>query len=101
MRLLITVRIRMKSEEAGGRHASFTEGYCPHLVVSGHSEWLPVRATHCPGPVAPGDEAEVVFAWMNGSALDHSALQADATFEVMEGPRMVGNGCIIEKRFEV
>src|SRR5262245_34968196 len=96
MKPSVVTRIQMKPEASGGRHAPFTEGYCPHFVVAGHSEWLGVRVVQCPGPVAPGDEAEVVFALMYHPQLDYSVLQVGTTFDVMEGPHAVATGRVLQ-----
>jgi len=96
MKPSVVARIQMKPEAADGRHSAFTEGYSPHFVVSDHAEWLGVRAIQCPGPVAPGDEAEVVFALMYYPEVDYSELRVGATFEVMEGPRAVARGLVLK-----
>ena len=95
MKPRILVRVTMKREDDGGRHAAFTEGYCPHLVAEGTETWLGVRASACPGPVAPGDTAEVGFELMYYPGLDYSALVPGTKFFVMEGARAVGEGIVL------
>ncbi len=85
----------MRPEFDGGRHGPFTEGYRPHFIVSGHSDWLGVWALKCPGPVSPGDTAEVVFGLLYFPAVDYSALQPGAEFAVHEGPRVVATGTVL------
>ena len=85
----------MRAETDGGRHGPFTEGYRPHFVVAGHSEWLGVWALECPGPVAPGDTAEVVFALLYHPAVDYSPLQPGCEFAVHEGPRVIATGTVL------
>lgn len=92
------VRIRMKSMQEGGRRCPFTEGYCPHFVISGCDTWYGVRASQCPGPVGPGDEVEVVFAFMYHPNLDYNILKVGTSFEMMEGPKVVATGVILELR---
>lgn len=86
----------MKSRELGGRHAPFSEGYCPYFVVAGTTELLAVRAEHCPGgPVAPGTEGEASFSLLYSPNVDYSALVPGVFFEVIEGPRSVASGTVI------
>lgn len=92
----ILVHLSMNLEQSGGRHGPFTEGYRPHFVVDG-GEWLGVTATHCPGPVAPGDEADVEFELVYHPKVDYSALTVGAEFAVHEGPRVVASGKVIER----
>jgi translation elongation factor EF-Tu-like GTPase len=96
----VLVHLKMKPESSGGRHAPFTEGYRPHLIVPSQGEWLGVTATRCPGPVAPGDEAEVEFALAYHPKVDYSALIVGADFEMHEGPRVVATGTVLERRGE-
>lgn len=96
MKASVLTRIQMKPYGAGGRNAPFTEDYCPDFVVSGQSERLQVRAIQCPGPVSPGEEAEVVFSLMYHPQRDYSSLQVGVTFYVMEGFRVIATGRILE-----
>jgi translation elongation factor EF-Tu-like GTPase len=56
---------------------------------------LGVRASRCPGPVSPGDTAEVAFELMYHPRVDYSALAPGRSFLVMEGARPVGEGIVI------
>ena len=94
----LLVRISMKPEHEGGRHAAFTLGYCPHFVVDGTEAWLGVRASKCPAPVEPGDTAEVGFELIY-PAVDYSAVRKGANVRVMEGARSVDAGVVLD-RFE-
>ncbi|XHS80500.1 hypothetical protein ACFJGW_00995 [Burkholderiaceae bacterium UC74_6] len=87
----------MKTEADGGRHAPFTEGYRPHLVVPPDGEYLGVTATCCAGPVAPGDEAEVQFDLDYHPALDYSALRIGTEFQMREGARTVAIGRVVRR----
>ncbi len=92
----LLTRVPMKPEVEGGRHSPFWEGYCPHLVVPGREGgYLGVRASACPGPVAPGEEAEVAFEWRYPPAVDYSSLAPGCDFLIMEGARVVGTGRVI------
>jgi len=88
----IVVRLNMKSEAQGGRPAAFTEGYRPHFVVPPSDVFLSVTASCCPGPVAPGDQADVAFVLDYHPKLDYSALRVGAEFEMREGPKVVAVG---------
>jgi translation elongation factor EF-Tu-like GTPase len=96
----VLVRLKMKLEESGGRHAAFTEGYRPHFVIPPDGEYLGVIATNCPGPVSPGDEADVEFAFVYHPKVDYSALRVGAEFEMREGPRAVAIGRVLERNDE-
>jgi translation elongation factor EF-Tu-like GTPase len=92
----VLVRLKMKPEESGGRHAPFTEGYRPHFVVS-EGEWLGVIATRCTGPVAPSDEADFEFELVYHPKVDYSPLTVGAEFAMHEGPRVVATGTVLER----
>ena len=89
----------MKPEAEGGRHAPFTEGYRAHFVIPSDGEYLGVIATRCPGPVAPGDEAEVEFGLVYHPNVDYRALRARSGFEMREGARAVATGRV-ERRLD-
>src|SRR5690349_5030136 len=72
------------SESEGGRHGPFTEGYCPHFIAEGSMEWLGVRGSSCPGPVAPGDTAELRVELLYHPELHYSALEPGSKFKVVE-----------------
>jgi len=91
----LTIRLTMKKESEGGRHGPFTAGYCPHLVATASAEWLGVRVSASPGPVPPGDTADVRVELLYHPNLDYSVLSPGAQFQVMEGPRVVGEGTVL------
>lgn len=83
----------MKSEAAGGRHAPFSAGYAPYLVVVGTSELLAVRACNSVA-VSPGESAEVPFELMYFPKLDYGGLRTGERVSLVEGPRIVGEGVV-------
>jgi translation elongation factor EF-Tu-like GTPase len=99
MRPGVVVHLKMKLEADGGRHAPFTEGYRPHFVIQPDGEYLSVIATRCPGPVAPGDEAEVEFDLVYHPNVSYNALRAGTEFEMREGARAVATGRV-ERRLD-
>ncbi len=99
MRPRVVVHLKMKPEADGGRHAPFTEGYRPHLVIPPDGEYLGVIAIRCPGPVAPGDEADVEFDLVYHPQVDYSSLRQGAEVEMREGGRAVAIGRV-ERRFD-
>jgi hypothetical protein len=99
MKSRVVVHLKMKSESEGGRRAPFTEGYRAHFVVPPDGEYLGVTAIHCPGRVAPGDEAMVEFDLAYHPRVDYSGLQVGTQIEMREGPRAVATGRI-ERRID-
>jgi translation elongation factor EF-Tu-like GTPase len=85
----------MKPESDGGRHGPFNEGYCPHLVAEGKTEWLGVRVVHCPDLVHPGEEKELEFELMYARSVDYSALARGRAFSILEGAKIVGTGMVL------
>ena len=92
----VLVHLTMKSEQDGGRNAPFTEGYRPHFTIE-EGEWLGVIATLCPGPVAPGDEADVEFELVYHPKVDYSALSGGVEFAMREGARVVATGRVLSR----
>lgn len=86
----------MKAEADGGRHGPFSEGFCPHFVATGKTEWLGVRAVRCPQFVYPGEEKEVDFELLYSPDVDYSDLSAISSFSIYEGPKNIGEGIVLE-----
>lgn len=78
-----------------GRSTPILEGYRPHLVVPPDATYLGVWVTACPGPVGPGEEAEVEFALMYHPIADYAALCPGAEVEVREGAKVVAVGVVV------
>ncbi len=95
MKPTIRARIKMKAEPEGGRHGPFNDGYCPHLVVEGKSEWLGVRTVKCSTFVYPGEEREISFELMYAPTLDYRDLEIGSRFAIHEGPKTVGEGTVL------
>ena len=91
----LAIRLTMRKESEGGRNAPFATGYCPHLVATGSSEWLGVRVSASLGPVAPGETADVRVELLYHREVDYSVLSPGARFQLMEGPRVVGEGTVL------
>jgi elongation factor Tu len=92
----LLVRVSMKTESEGGRHGPFEAGYCPHFIAEGSSDWLGVRVSSCAGPVAPGETAEIRVELLYHPKLDYSALYPGSKFKLVEGPRTIGDGLVLE-----
>jgi translation elongation factor EF-Tu-like GTPase len=92
----IIVHLRMKEEADGGRHGPFTDGYCPHVRVLGSELWLGVRVSHVAAPVFPGQSATVRLELMYHPNPEYSLLRPGAHFHVLEGPRTVADGEVID-----
>lgn len=74
----------------------FYEGYCPHVVVEGSEELLDVRVVNCPDSVHPGDEKLLELELMYHPRLDYRALESGARFSLVEGPKVIGIGVVLE-----
>ena len=85
----------MKPESAGGRHGPFNEGYCPHLVAEGKTEWLGVRVVRCPDLVHLGEERELEFELMYAPSVDYHDLAPGRAFSILEGSKVVGTGMVL------
>ena len=96
MKPVLRVRIKMKPESDGGRHGPFNEGYYPHFVAAGKSEWLGVRAVRCPDFIYPGEEKEVDFELMYFPEVDYRDLSATSSFSIYEGYKNIGEGIVLE-----
>jgi len=94
MKNSIRAAVSMRDEAQGGRHAPFTAGYCPHLVV-GDGLLLGVRVAEAPSPVFPGTDAIVSFELLYPDNVDYSALEPGASFNIIEGPNIVGSGVVV------
>jgi len=95
----IKARISVLTHEDGGRSTPFwPKGgvYRPHLRV-GAGEMLGVQFVDGPDEVAPGAKAEVVMQLLY-PGVDYSSLVPGATFTVLEGPRVVATGIVVDRR---
>lgn len=93
MNPIVLVQLEVRSVGDGGRHAPFTDGYAPHLVVADTTDWLGVRARNT-DPIYPGESAEVPFELMYFGEVDYSGLKTGARVSMMEGTRVVGDGVV-------
>ena len=96
-----TSRSCLPEDEAGsgGRASCAVHGALSSFVIPSEGEYLGVIATRCPGPVAPGDEAEVEFGLVYHPNVDYRALRARSGFEMREGARAVATGRV-ERRLD-
>ncbi len=77
---------------AKGRNA-----YRPHFRVDA-GEPLGVTFINGPEILAPGQEADVTVALVYWNTVaDYAALQPGVNFEVREGARRVGTGCVLRR----
>lgn len=90
------VEVCFRTAEQGGRHAPLWNdagSYRPHFRVHGGNHLGVVLARGPSGPVQPGVlvEVEVKFPY----DVDYGALSEGAIFEILEGPRVVGEGRVL------
>ncbi|BCM92079.1 hypothetical protein IAD21_03958 [Abditibacteriota bacterium] len=97
----IEIQLWMKATIYGGRRPPFTPGYCPHLVVKGKATFWGIRVLAITKSlqsdiVFPGDEAILVCEMRHyAKDFDYGELKRGATFEMREGPRVVGTGVVL------
>jgi len=94
-----SANIQLFRPEDGGRsHPVSGVGcqYRPHLRVDSDSEYLGVCLVDGPVVISPGDQANVTFLLIY--SVDYSPLKPNQTFQIVEGPHVVGRG-IITKRW--
>ena len=90
----INALVTMKSAAEGGRRSAFSVGYSPHLVVDA-GELMGVRVAAAPPQVLPGAEATIEFQLLYAPNVDYSALLEGTSFDIVEGPNVVGTGVVI------
>ena len=93
---LLLATVRLLSTRDGGRPSaiSLTGSYRPHVVIhGGDGTYLGViiRSTQT-AALSPGDHAEVLLELP--CEVDYSPLAPGTTFDILEGPRIVGSGKI-------
>ena len=77
---------------------SGTGTYFPHFRVGDNGEYLGVAFLEGPEWIQPGTEAEEVVALIYAdTGVDYSALQPGASFDVLEGARVIGRGRVIRR----
>ena len=109
--------IWLKPTEEGGRPYEFTAGWCPHLCVAdevyfheGQPIYMGVRATKvlksdASNWIKPGETGEVTFELFHFNSCDefsiklYCPLKAGREFEIREGGKTVGTGCV-RSRFD-
>jgi hypothetical protein len=91
-------RVTLLSTEAGGRLTSIRNSggqhYLPHVVVH-DGEYLGVRVSLSGSDLTPGETAELILEPLYPELVDYSALSVGASFELREGPKVVGHGVIL------
>jgi hypothetical protein len=85
----------------GGRHfVPIRDGYAPYVRVGGLAEDLPVRVNGMPinGQYETSYEVDLELSYH--PKLSYSALQPNTVFEIIEGPKIIGEGIIISEIFQ-
>jgi hypothetical protein len=94
----IEIEVAFLSRDAGGRltplESLSTGSYRPHLRVCGAGEMLGVRFIDGPDQIVSGRQYRAKVSLMYGG-VDYSPLKSGALFIVVEGPQIVGIGCVI------
>ena len=97
MMQVINAIITLLPAESGGRTTPTTAVAChyrPHLRVEPNGPYMGVCLIAGPERLYPGDEATVTMALVYYGSVDYSALASGASFEILEGPTVVGHGVV-------
>ena len=100
MQQTVESTIILLSEAGGGRSTPISASGCcyrPHVRVGPEGPLLGVCFVGGPELVAPGTEATVLMALVYHPSVDYSAPAAGVHFQIVEGPRVVGTGMVIER----
>jgi hypothetical protein len=85
---------------AGGRltriRSSAGRHYIPHVVVD-NGEYLGVRVTLTGFDLLPGETTELILEPLYPELVDYSTLSVGTSFEIREGPKVVGHGVILAR----
>ena len=91
-------RVTFLSTEAGGRlppiRSSGGLHYVPHVVVD-DGEYLGIRVSLSGSDLLPGETTELILEPLYLELVDYSALSVGTSFELREGPKVVGHGVIL------
>jgi len=91
-------RVTLLSTAAGGRHTGIRSSagrqYMPHVVVD-DGEYLGVRVTLTGPDLLPGETTELTLEPLYPEQVDYSPLSVGTSFELREGPKVVGHGVIL------
>lgn len=96
----IHTHVRFLATAEGGRAAPVfppARGYAPHLRRGPGGEALGVRLVDGPPVVHPGEAATLTWEPMY-EGVDYTPLQPGAAFDVLEGPRRVGTGTVLQAK---
>jgi len=90
------MKVEMNHRRFGGK---VPVGYRPHLRV-GNGEYLGIEVLRVSeGPAKAS--AQVVVRLLYWPQVNYDALSAGASFDVLEGPNIVGHGRVIEARHAI
>jgi translation elongation factor EF-Tu-like GTPase len=95
---MITADVQLLPPNEGGRNHPFNQGYVPHVVVEGNSEWLGVRVINQEQWVQPGQSVILEFELMYWPRVGYEKLIPGARFRLVEGPNTIGHGTVREKK---
>ncbi len=94
------VFITLLPTEAGGRKHPVDlddHGYRPHFRVLPNGEYLGVEFVDGPEEVCPGDQTYATLRFLYTPDVLYDALTVGASFEILEGPGMIGYGTITRR----
>lgn len=65
------------------------------MLSSTNGEYLGVRVTLSESDLLPGETTELILEPLYPELVDYSALSVGTSFELREGPKVVGHGVIL------
>jgi translation elongation factor EF-Tu-like GTPase len=95
----VEVEVQFSSSDSGGRLTPAyldDQGYRPHFRI-GEGELLGVEFVDGPDdPVAPGNGSYATVRFSYWPGVNYDALVEGATFDIIEGPKVVGHGRVVQ-----
>jgi translation elongation factor EF-Tu-like GTPase len=99
MKPWIIAEVKFFSAEEGGRKQPLilSIGYMPHFRIVGDSEYLGVKFIEAPEGIVITQEAiNIKVQLIYYPDVSYQKLVSGESFEIMEGPRVVGKGKVIQ-----
>jgi translation elongation factor EF-Tu-like GTPase len=95
----LEVELTFLAPDRGGRaQPPEMVGYRPHVRVPPGDELLGVEFLAHEGVAAAGHPVRAIVSLLYAPSVSYEALQPGARFEIVEGARVVGHGCVVSQR---
>jgi len=102
MATLLQVTVRFLSYDEGGRkHPPSLPDFMPHFVVPPSNEMLGIAFIDGPVDMLPNEEVTARVRCLYEPMVSYDALRIGTRFQIVEGPKLIGSGIVLNRHADM